>query len=109
MSNNISSKKRVEYFDIFRGIGIVFMLMGHVDFGMKFNIYIHAFHMPIFFFVSGYFYNPDKFKSAKEYIIHELKALIVPYTVFVLLCQPLHYLYTHEFDFKYFIISKKSG
>lgn len=96
-------KKRNESFDILRGIGIVLMVMGHIGFGEAFDKYIHTFHMPIFFFVSGYFFNTrDNFKS---FFLHLLKTIMVPYTLFVLLCQPLHYIYTREWSLSYFVLS----
>lgn len=42
----------VEHIDIIRGIGILLMIMGHIDFGENFDIYIHAFHMPVFYVIS---------------------------------------------------------
>lgn len=45
---------RLEYIDILKGIGIILMIMGHIGFGGIFDFYIHAFNMPLFFFVSGY-------------------------------------------------------
>ena len=97
------TQKRNEAFDILRGIGIVLMVMGHIGFGKVFDKYIHTFHMPIFFFVSGYFFNTkDNFKS---FFLHQLKTIMVPYTLFVLLCQPLHYIYTGEWSLSYFVLS----
>ena len=49
-------KSRVEYIDLFRAIGIILMIMGHIKFGSHFDKWIHAFHMPMFFFISGWFY-----------------------------------------------------
>lgn len=51
-----NSSSRIEYIDIFRAFGIILMIMGHVKFGSIFNKWIHAFHMPMFFFISGWFY-----------------------------------------------------
>lgn len=74
----MGTKKRNESFDILRGIGIIIMVMGHIGFGNVFDKYIHTFHMPIFFFVSGYFFNmKDNFKS---FFLHQLKTIMVPYT-----------------------------
>ena len=47
---------RIEYIDYYRAIGIVMMVMGHIGFGATFDKFIHAFHMPMFFFVSGFLY-----------------------------------------------------
>lgn len=52
--------KRIEYIDIARGIGILLVVMGHNDFGyispFGYKL-IYSFHMPLFFFLSGYFLN----------------------------------------------------
>lgn len=53
--------KRIEYIDIARGIGILLVVMGHNDFAVVSPfVYkvIYSFHMPLFFFLSGYFLNP---------------------------------------------------
>ena len=54
--------KRIEYIDIARGIGILLVVMGHNDFAaispFAYKV-IYSFHMPLFFFLSGYFINPS--------------------------------------------------
>ena len=56
------SSERIEYIDIARGIGILLVALAHADVSI-FSPYLHqliyAFHMPLFFFLSGYFFNPD--------------------------------------------------
>jgi len=54
--------KRLEFIDIAKGIGILLVVMGHNDFGAVspfFYKFIYAFHMPLFFFVSGMFFKDD--------------------------------------------------
>ena len=80
-----NSKKRVGYVDLYRGIGIILMIMAHVGFGSFFDHYIHAFHMPMFFFVSGYFFKLD---SALVFFKHKIRTLLLPYY----LCAILIYL-----------------
>jgi fucose 4-O-acetylase-like acetyltransferase len=100
------AKERIRYFDIFKGIGIIYMILGHASAGGEiFSHYIHAFHMPLFFFVSGYFFSEKKYLSLWQFVAHEVKSLMVPYTFFAVLCQLLHYLYTKEYSFSYFILS----
>ncbi len=48
---------RFGYVDIYKCIGIILMIMGHIGFGDCFDFFIHAFHMPMFFFISGFLYN----------------------------------------------------
>lgn len=86
---------RINYLDIFRGFGIIFMVMGHIGFGSRFDFFIHAFHMPMFFWISGYLFKPQlkEEQSFKDFILKKAKSLILPYFVFGI----LHYfLYTLE-------------
>lgn len=71
------TKKRLAYIDYARGIGIILMVMGHIGFGERFYHYIHAFHMPVFFVMSGYLYREKE--SLKQEILKKVKQLIVPY------------------------------
>lgn len=98
-------KERIEALDIFRGIGIIFMLMGHIEIGAGFDKYIHAFHMPMFFFVSGYFHKQDKYDSIIKLIFHEARTLLIPYAIFFVMYQILHYIYVHELSITYSVIS----
>ena len=52
--------KRIEYLDIAKGIGILLVVLGHNDFeviSVFIQRLIYSFHMPLFFFLSGYFLN----------------------------------------------------
>lgn len=79
--------KRIEYIDIARGIGILLVVLGHNDFGyISPFVYklIYSFHMPLFFFLSGYFLKPsipffDFFKK-------RFNSLLMPYlfTIFLI-------------------------
>jgi len=74
-------KKRLDYMDIVRGICIIYMIAGHVGFGNKFfDHYIHAFHMPLFFIVSGFFYK-RKNESLLLFIKKISKKVLVPYLI----------------------------
>lgn len=59
-------KVRIQWVDVARGIAILFVILGHAIFDVKLNYnsyaahIIFAFHMPIFFIVSGYFYREKK-------------------------------------------------
>ena len=70
--------KRDTVLDITKTIGIIIMVMGHLHFSEDvFDKYIYAFHMPLFFIVSGILFNQDK--TLKNTIISRAKALFVPY------------------------------
>lgn len=80
-------KQRLDYMDIFRSMGIILMIMGHIGFGEKFDYFIHAFHMPMFFFISGFLYK-KKDISVGQLIRKKAVSLLIPYAVFGL----AHYL-----------------
>lgn len=72
----LKEKKRIDEFDIAKGIAIIAMIIGHL--GIKHvNMIVYSFHMPLFFILSGYFL------SAKDTFCHFTKkkfiGLIVPY------------------------------
>jgi len=59
------------------------MVAGHIGFGKFFDHYIHAYHMPLFFFVSGYLYR--KPRSIKSLVKKRAKTLLTPYIAFGLI------------------------
>ncbi|MDQ0196274.1 acyltransferase family protein [Paenibacillus wynnii] len=86
--STLINKPRLDHIDIFRGIGIIYMIIGHVRFGWTVDKYIHGFHMPMFLFISGYFFNIKRYNSIKQLIRRKAKNLLVPYLYFGL----IHYL-----------------
>ncbi len=55
-------KERIGYIDIAKGIGILLVAMGHTGLSLVapyLHKLIYSFHMPLFFFLSGYFFKPD--------------------------------------------------
>lgn len=74
---------RIEYVDIFRAFGIILMVMGHIGFGEKFDLFIHAFHMPMFFFISGFLFKNDSLPFV-IFLRKKAKSLLLPYFVFQL-------------------------
>ena len=59
-----------------RGYGIILVILGHLSL-QKANIWIYSFHVPLFFFISGYLLNDNL--ALKPFIIKKLKALMIPY------------------------------
>ena len=86
MDVKISENKRIEYLDIAKGIGLITVVFGHLFKyqGTVSNI-IFSFHMPLFFFISGYCFNPKKNDNFEKFFIKKLKSLIVPYIIFCLI------------------------
>lgn len=75
-----NSMRRIRFLDVYRGIGIILMIMGHIGFGDKFDYWLHSFHMPLWFIISGYFFKDNY--SFKSILQKKVRQLIIPYEVF---------------------------
>lgn len=84
VSGHIDEKVRLQNIDVLRGIGIILMIMGHVYFCNMFDKFIHAFHMPLFFILSGYVTDSKRMSEIdpKTYIASLSKKLLIPYLFF---------------------------
>lgn len=59
------------------------MIMGHVWFGAWFDRFIHGFHMPMFFFISGFLFRdrPESELKTFAYIRRKVRKLLLPYCI----------------------------
>lgn len=98
------SGKRMKYLDIAKGIGILLVVIGHcipdastpngvsiISYKILFDL-IYSFHMPLFFFISGYMISREKMFSRGQTVSDVLRKrfyrLIVPYIVVGLCYAP---------------------
>ena len=78
-------KKRVGYFDIAKGIGIILVVIAHIEYmPLALREYIVTFHMPAFFVISGMLMNltNERERPIKSLLIRKLKTIMLPYMVF---------------------------
>ena len=68
--------QRVEYFDIAKGIAILCVILGHLEIH-NINRVAFVFHMPLFFFISGYFLSLKQ--DYITYVKKKTKTLLIPY------------------------------
>jgi fucose 4-O-acetylase-like acetyltransferase len=77
---------RSNFIDVAKGIGISLVVLGHntvlLPKGTKMISVIFSFHMPLFFFLSGVFFNPST--SLRTTITSKLDSLLKPYIVTML-------------------------
>ena len=72
---------RDDTFDVLKGIAIICVILGHSEIETLYP-FIHSFHIPLFFFISGFFL---KLRPLHEEISLSFKRLIVPY-IFTAFC-----------------------
>lgn len=64
--------------DIAKGIGIILVCYGHCK-GTIFSYEVFAFHMPLFFMLSGFFLKQDSFKN---FLYKKSRTLFIPFVFF---------------------------
>jgi len=87
---------RIEYVDILRGMAVIFMLMGHIGGQAYIDRYIHMFHMPVWFFISGFLFR-DKGDTFKVITRKKAKTLILPYFVWGLIQYPFWIIFARNY------------
>ena len=78
-------KKRIAYLDVARGIGMILVVMGHVDFiSEPLRDYITSFHMPLFLIVSGIllYVTKTEERSFGQVAKRKCCTILLPYFVF---------------------------
>lgn len=74
------NRERIHFIDIAKGIGIVWVIVGH-GCGFPWGFYyVTASYMALFFFASGYVYSLKE--NLKKDILSRLKGLLIPYITY---------------------------
>ena len=82
---------RIEWIDIFKGIAILLVVVGHLNVGDILHNFIYGFHLPAFLFVSGIFYKERK--SVKEFFNKDIKKALIMFIFFAVLWLGFEYVY----------------
>jgi fucose 4-O-acetylase-like acetyltransferase len=76
--------KRIEFLDAAKGIGILFVVLGHnpikLDYPIIYQV-IYSFHMPFFFLLSGIFFNVEY--GFIELARRRFKSLLKPFIAYM--------------------------
>ena len=80
---------RIDWVDRLKGIGITLVVLGHFGLPPLVHRYVFAFHMPLFFFVSGLLYDARKYHTLGSFLRQRWHTLLIPYFCF----SALLYLY----------------
>lgn len=72
--------KRLGWVDISKGFVILLMVLGHSNLPEVANRWIWSFHMPFFFFISGYFTGFSR--PIKDFIYHKTRQLLYPFFIY---------------------------
>ncbi|MBQ7549739.1 MAG: acyltransferase family protein [Clostridia bacterium] len=71
------AKERIHWVDVAKGIAILCVFFGHaVGVPEALKQFIYTFHMPLFFFLSGYCFSTRR--KAGDFIVNKLKTTVLP-------------------------------
>ena len=94
--NNMNgTKQREDWIDYLRGIGIVLMVIGHVGYASILRPllkWIFGFHMPLFFVLSGFLFNRQKWadRGFGKFAAARFRNYIIPYFLWCAICFVIH-------------------
>ncbi len=94
-------KQRDKTMDIARGIAIMVMIMGHTECAIPhfdFSLWYHAWHMPVFYIISGYFFS-GRSSDIRSYIAKTARQLLVPFAFWLAFDYIYYCLQTFDFGY----------
>ena len=112
-----NSPKSIDYrFKILYALGIIFIVSGHCNNGGISAFYEwfppYSFHLGLFVFSSGYFYNPDSEDGLWKYVLKKVKKILVPlylwnlfYGILSILLKEFGFSYGKAFNLDNFLIA----
>jgi len=97
------NSNRIDWVDYAKGIGIILVVVGHVLRGLQkipaavpgweaVDSWIYAFHMPLFFFLSGLFIEPSCRGPLGRFIGDKARRILWPYFVWTILQEGIRHL-----------------
>jgi acyltransferase len=99
-SGGLPSANRLYWIDNLKAVAIFLMVLGHTNNSVAFIprliTYIYSFHMPLFFFISGMTFRPEKYQSLKEIISKKSATLLLPYFFFSFIGYGLYLINDYE-------------
>jgi fucose 4-O-acetylase-like acetyltransferase len=84
---------RLHWIDALKGMGIMLVVLAHHSLPVALDTYIFSFHMPLFFFISGFLFDFGKYaESASNFVKGRFRSLIVPYFCFAVITCIFYFL-----------------
>ncbi len=77
-----AAHQRMEWLDALRAYAIILVLIGHKTNNIYFEQVIYSFHVPLFFWISGFVFDHSRYPDLKSIIIKKFRVLLLPYFIF---------------------------
>ena len=76
-------------YGIMKGLAIIGVVAGHAGIDVV-ETFVNYWHLPVFFFISGYFLKPRHVENWKQYVRSRVNRLIVPFLLFAIGATVFH-------------------
>ena len=93
------AKERDKSIDSLKGLGIILMIIGHVNTPLR--DFIFSFHMPLFFFISGYLY---KDRCINDILHRCIDRILIPYLATCLFIWLVYIIAVHNWAWGFSIL-----
>lgn len=84
------SVRRLDYITAAKALGICLVVVGHCVPSLPIRQWIYLFHMPLFFFLSGYCFKESAADDVVDYIGKKIKGLYLPFMTCNLIALVFH-------------------
>lgn len=75
----LEKNRKDDSISVAKGLAILLMVLAHAGFPEYGNRMIYMFHMPLFFFISGYLFKDCYLFDLKAFITQRIKKLYIPF------------------------------
>lgn len=90
----MSETKRIDWIDAVKGFAILLVMMGHTVIPSGLEIWLYTFHMPLFFFLSGYVFKIRDGEKFLSFFRRKILTLVVPmflFSIVVIFVNAIYY------------------
>lgn len=88
----VEQKENSHVFSIMKGLGIIFVVVGHTSYSPVHN-FVYLFHLAVFYFVAGYFFKDKYIDNKLLFVWKKIKSLWFPLIGYGIVFMLLHNLF----------------
>ena len=71
--------QRINWIDMAKGYGIIAVFIGHMVQNSALGLFVYSFHLPLFFFLSGYLFKPEA--DFVSFLKKKARSILLPYFI----------------------------
>lgn len=85
MATFSTTNNRFDYIDFAKSLTMLLIIWAHIRLGDRSNAFAYAFHIPMFFFLSGMVFDRKRYSNFKEFFKRKINSLFIPYVIISIL------------------------